>query len=226
MQDEIEISLTEIAAILISKLWLILLCAVIFAGGAFTVTKYVIDEKYTASVSMYVQAGSSNENLIASINELNYAQKVVNTYIQILKTDVFLKEVSRTIDLPYGPEELLEMIEMEAVENTEIFEVRVTTKDPRESLLLARTIAELAPQKIIEIKNADDVKVVDPATLPKEPSSPDIIKNTAIGLALGLMLGMMIAFLIHFLDKRVKDEEDIIRYHNIPVLGIVPVIEE
>lgn len=226
MQDELEISLSEIVSILIKRIWIIVLCVVIGTGGAFAVTKYVIPEKFTSSVAMYVLPNSGNVNLIASLNELNYAQEIVNTYIEILRTDVFLKSVSREAELGYTPEELRDMVEMSPVNNTEIFKVDVTTKDPKESLLIARTISQLAPQKIIEIKKADDVKVVDPATLPAEPSSPNVLKNTAIGFALGLMLGVMIAFLIFMLDKRVKDEDDLLKNYNVPILGIVPVIEK
>lgn len=50
--------------------------------------------------------------------------------------------------------------------------------------------------------------------------------NTAIGLALGRVLGVLAAFLIFFLDKRVKDEDDILRHYDVPILGVVPLIEE
>ena len=226
MKEEIEVSMAEIAAILLKRWWLIILSALVVAAGAFGVTKFIVEEEYTASVSMYVQAGSNQEGLIASLNDLNYAQKIVNTYIEILRTDIFLKSVAKQAGVQYTPDKLLEMIEMQAVNNTEIFEIKVTTNSPEESLLLATTISELAPRKIIEIKNANDVKVVDPATLPLYPSAPNVLMNTAIGLALGLVLGVLAAFLIFFLDKRVKDEEDILRHYDVPILGVVPLIEE
>lgn len=226
MKEEIEVSMAEIAAILLKRWWVVVLCTVLFTAGAFGVTRFIIDEKYTASVSMYVQAGSSDGSLVASLNDLNYAQKVVNTYIEILRTEVFLKSVAQKAQVPYSTYQLLEMIEIQAVNDTEIFKVKVTTTSPEESLLMARTISELAPQKIIEIKNANDVKVVDPATLPLYPSSPNVLLNTAIGMALGLVLGVLTAFLIFYLDKRIKDEEDILRHYDVPILGVVPQIEE
>ena len=225
MEAELEYSLSEILEILIKRIWVIILCTVLFAGGAFLVTKYVVPEKYTSSVSMYVLPNSNNTNIIASLSELNYAQEIVNTYIEILKTDVFLKSVGAASGLEYTPVELSNMIEMKAVNNTEIFEVIITTLDPKESLLIANTISVLAPRKIIEIKNADDVKVVDPATLPTSPSGPNVVKNTAIGLVLGLMLGVMLAFIINIFDKRVKDEDDLAKRYSVPVLGSVPVIK-
>ena len=213
METEIEYSLSEIFSILITRIWIIVLCIVLGTAGTFLITKYVIQEEYTASVSMYVAPNTGNVDLLASLNELNYAQEVVNTYIEILKTDIFLNSVSKTSGYKYTANELNKMIIMKAVNNTEIFEVQVTTNDPGQSLAIANTISQLAPQKIIEIKDADAVRVVDPATLPTGPSAPNVLMNTAIGLILGLMLGVMIAFVLSILDKRIKDEEDLSLIH-------------
>lgn len=223
---EIEYSLSEIFSILFKRVWIIVLCAVIATVGTFIVTKYIIDEKYTASVSMYVAPNSANVDVLASLSELNYAQEVVNTYIEILRTNSFMTSVAYTSGLGYSQKDLAEMVEINAVNNTEIFMVQVVTEDPNDSLILANTIAQMAPQKIIEIKDADAVRVVDPAILPLEPSSPNVLMNTAIGLALGLMAGVMLAFLLEMLDKRVKNEDDIVKRYNIPVLGSVPRFEK
>jgi len=219
---EIEYSLSEIFSILIKRAWIIVLCVVIATAGAFIVTKFVIDEKYTSSVSMYVAPNSNNVDVLASLSELNYAQEVVNTYIEILKTNSFMTSVAYASGLGYSQKDLAEMVEINAVNDTEIFMVTITTEDADHSLKLANTIAQMAPQKIIEIKDADAVRVVDPAVLPIEPSSPNVLKNTAIGLALGLMAGVMLAFLLEMLDKRVKSEDELVRRYNLPVLGSVP----
>ncbi len=223
---EIEYSLSEISAILLKRLWIIVLCVVLVTSGTFAVTKFVIDKKYTATVTMYVSPKNAASDMYASLSELNYAQKVVNTYIEILKTNDFMNSVAKANDLDYTAEELNEMVVITPVNETEIFRVQVTTYHPKESLLIANTIARLAPKKIIEIKDADAVKVVDPAILPLEPSSPDLLKCTAIGFALGLVLGVMIAFVLNMMDKHVKDEDDLLKHYDIPVLGIVPTIKE
>lgn len=221
-----EFTISEIISILFKRIWLIAICVVLGTGGSFIVTKYVVDEEYTSSVSMYVAPNRDNPEIIASLNDLTYAQEVVNTYIVILKTNNFLDNVAKTSGRDYSIKELRKMIAINAVNGTEIFEIHVTSKDPVDSLILANTISKLAPQKIIEIKNADAVKEVDPATLPTEPSAPDVLMNTVIGFALGLVIGVMAVFLLEIIDKRVKDEDDLLKHYNVPILGIVPMIEE
>ena len=223
---EMELTLSEILSIIVKRIWIIVLCIIVSTVGAFIGTKCLISEKYTASVSMYVAPNNGNADLITSLNELNYAQKVVNTYIEILKTDSFMNTVAKTSGLQYSAEELRKMVEMGPVNDTEIFKVQVTTTDPKRSLLLANTIARLAPEKIIEIKDADAVRVVDPATLPDKSSSPNVLQNTAIGFTLGLMIGIMTVLIIEMLDKRIKDEDDLLKHYDVPILGIIPIIEE
>ncbi len=223
---EIEYSLSDIFAILLKHLLIIVLCVALGTAGTFVVTKFIINEKYTASVSMYVAPKNDSVDMYTSLNELNYAQKVVNTYIEILKTNNFMNSVAKANNLDYTAKELNEMVVITPVNETEIFKIQVTTYDPKQSLLIANTIARLAPQKILEIKDADAVRVVDPATLPSQPSSPDLLKNTAIGFALGFMSGIMIAFVLNMLDKRVKDEDDLFKHYDVPILGVIPMIEE
>ena len=221
-----ELSLSEIFSILMKRIWLIAICLILGTAVTFAVTEYFIDEEYTASVSMYAAPNNQDVDVYASLSELNYAQQVVNTYIEILKTKTFMESVARVSGLGYSIDDLEKMVEINAVNETEIFEVQVTSTDPEASFLLANTIAKLAPQKIIEIKDTDAVRIVDPAKLPTEPSAPNVLLNTIIGFALGLVIGIMIAFLLEMLDKRVKDEDDILKHYEVPILGMVPIIKE
>lgn len=217
-----EYTLTDIFKILLKHLLIILLCTVLGAGGTFAVSKYVLDKEYTATVSMYAARNSENADIYTSLTDLNYAQQVVNTYIVILKTNDFLGKVVRQSGLEYSLGELKGMVTMNPINDTEVFEIHVTSKVPEDSLILANTIVSLAPQKIAEIKSADDVKAVDPAILPTEPSSPNILLNTAMGFVLGIVLGILVAFLRETLNKRVKDEDDLLLHYNVPILGMIP----
>jgi len=225
MEKETEYSLSEIFSIIIKRIWIILLCAALFTGGVFIISKYVIDEQYTASVSMYAVPKTDNDDPYASLNELYYSQARLNTYIEILGTNAFYKTLSMISGLQYSAGELKEMVKMNEVIGTEIFRVQVTTKNPDDSFTLARSIASLAPQKIQEIENVDVLKVVDPPIRPTVPSSPNIMLNILIGIALGLLSGIVIVIMLEKLDRRIKDEDDLLKHYNLPILGIVPKIE-
>jgi len=46
--------------------------------------------------------------------------------------------------------------------------------------------------------------------------------NIAVAAILGMMLGVGIAFLKEFLDNTIKTPEDIQKYLDLPVIGMIP----
>lgn len=55
----------------------------------------------------------------------------------------------------------------------------------------------------------------------KPPISPHKKKDVGMAFALGLLVSLGLAFMLEYLDMRVKNEADMIRFLQIPVLGNV-----
>jgi polysaccharide biosynthesis transport protein len=69
---------------------------------------------------------------------------------------------------------------------------------------------------------ANNVSVVDRASLPVRPSSPRLTFNIALALLLGLGSGILAAFGLDYLDDSFKVPEDIERETGLSVIGVVP----
>jgi polysaccharide biosynthesis transport protein len=67
-------------------------------------------------------------------------------------------------------------------------------------------------------------QVIDPASRPSEPSSPNHVRNGLLAISLGLALGIGLAFLRERLDDRFKGRNDLIRALGVPVLATVPMV--
>lgn len=73
---------------------------------------------------------------------------------------------------------------------------------------------------------ANNVFIVDKATLPQYPSSPKIPLNLALALALGLGAGVAAAFLLEFVDDTFASADDVERLYGLATLGIIPKISD
>jgi succinoglycan biosynthesis transport protein ExoP len=64
--------------------------------------------------------------------------------------------------------------------------------------------------------------VLNPASLPTRPTSPDLVKLMAIAIGLGFMLGAAAAVGREFLDRSVHDARGLQSEFEVPVLGEIP----
>ncbi|MDR1630910.1 MAG: hypothetical protein LBS36_11990, partial [Oscillospiraceae bacterium] len=122
----------------------ILICLTGLAGltAAFSVSYFAIPSVYVSTLKFYVSlpATESGEN---DLNNLNYAQKVVNTYVQILQTNQFNTTLQQRSGLNYSSKDIGDMISYSLLSNTEVFKIEVSAKDPNVAKQLADYIAEL-----------------------------------------------------------------------------------
>ena len=66
------------------------------------------------------------------------------------------------------------------------------------------------------------VAIVDAAEQPARPSSPDVIQYILIGIFMGLAAGVGLAYFIEYLDTSIKTADDVERWIDLPVLGLIP----
>lgn len=226
MEETNEISLQEIAIILWQKVLIIILATVIGGVVAFCVSRFVINPLYTSRISMYVNNNQNPETTVANINDINASQKLVATYIEILRSDAVLTEVLEETGASYTIEELRKMMTANSLNGTEIFEVKVQSKDPVEAAHIANTIATIAPGQIIRVVKAGSVELIDAAVVATMPSSPNVMLNTLIGLMLGAVLSILGVLVAAMMDNRIKSEDDLKKNYDLPILGAIPDLED
>lgn len=69
------------------------------------------------------------------------------------------------------------------------------------------------------------VSVIEPATLPTRPISPNVGQTVLLAAAIGLTLAVGGAFLIEYLDDTIKSVEEASRVTGLSVLGAIAAIE-
>lgn len=220
------VDLRELFNLLLRRLWLIILVAMLFGAATFGYTYFLVDPLYQSSALMYVNnsnisVGSTSFSI--SNADLTAAQKLVDTYVVILKSRTALNEVISEAGLNYTYEELRDMINASAVNSTEVFEIVVTSKSPTEAEHIANTIANVLPDKIADIVAGSDVRIVDYAVVASHRTSPSYTRNTVLGAMLGAILCAAIIVLAYMFDENIRSEDYLTNtYPDIPLLAVIP----
>lgn len=71
----------------------------------------------------------------------------------------------------------------------------------------------------------NNISIIDPAQLPEEPSSPNLILNLIIGLFAGGLIGFGLAIALEQLDQGLSDPSEIERVLGVPLIGTVPKVK-
>lgn len=217
-----EISVSELLFALKKHWKWLLISAVMGAVIAFLLSEFVLTRKYTASLELYVNnTDQATVTGNVNINDINASQKLVNTYIVILKNREVLQRVSDKIGT-VSVKELARVITMSSVDQTEVLRISAQTNDPRLSADICNALAAAAPEMLERVVKAGSVEIIGPAIVPTTPSSPNVTLNTAVG-GIGLLAAAVVLIALrHFLDNTIKGEDDVRQRTGLPVLGEIP----
>lgn len=222
-EEYIEIDLVRLLKAVWRHMIAIVLAMLLGGGAGFALAYYVVPAKYQASALLYVNNSSfSVGSTSISLSDLSASQTLVDTYIAILNTRLALNDVIAEAGVDYTFEQMKKMIEANAVNGTEIFQISVTSTDPEEAERVANTIVRVLPDKIAQIVDGSSVRTVDLAVIPEEKSSPSYTVFTVVGTLAGLLLSGGIVVIRELLDDQIRGDEDLLQAYNLPMLAAIP----
>ena len=222
---DINIDLRKIFSMLKKKVIFIIIISLIGGVLAGCITNFFIEPKYTASIKMHVYSSSDNRvasNSTITSSELEASQRLVNTYLVVVGSNTFTQKVADKIGNGIKPETIRSMMSCSQIEDTLAFQVNVTSTDPQLAADVANEIANTCPEEIVRILKVGGVEVIDYATPPTSPSSPNLKRNILIGLAFSFAVSFVFFFIKELFDTRIMDEKDLEREFDIPILGTIP----
>jgi capsular polysaccharide biosynthesis protein len=224
--NAMEIDLLDLAKVLLRRAWLIVIAAILAGVVSYGYTYRNVTPLYKASAMMYVNNSGitvGGTSFTISGSEISAAKTLVETYSVILKTRTTLEDVIEIDNLNYSYETLYNMVSSSAVNDTEIFQITVTSSSPTEAELIANTLADLLPEKISGIVAGSDVRVVDYAVVPANRISPSYTDSAAKGAFVGALLAVAYIVLRYLLDDKIHSEDYLTHtYPDVPLLAVVP----
>ena len=237
------IDLKAILSLLFSKLWLIILVAVVCGGATFCYSKFCMPLKYSSHISMYVQSYTTfNENPDYNYNNINNSKQLINTYIRVLDDDAVLKAIGANLmdtfdndilsdnftinDGKISPSSLRPCISISSRTDTSALDMVATTKNPELSAAICNIMADVAPPFIDEAVGVGQLNKIDVAEVYRTPVSPNMKKNTLYGLLFGAILMSAIIIAIDFFDTTIKDTDILSDVFNKAIIGEIQQFEQ
>jgi capsular polysaccharide biosynthesis protein len=226
--ETFEIDLRQLFELAVARIRLIIFIVLIFTISAFLVSKFVMTPLYTATATMYVNSNKTSVSQNISMSDIDTGRELVSLYSEFIESDTVLEQVAANVsnetDIAFTAADIRSMITSGGVNDTALMSVVATTPSPEISQIIANAVADIAPDRITEFMDGSSVKVVDYAKLPEASSSPNVKKNTAMGFVLGVVVSLGLIFVMELMDTRVKNEDDLKKLLEYPVVGIIPEI--
>lgn len=222
--DEIEIDLGKVLEAA-KKYWIVLLAStLICALLGFIVSNFVMTKKYQASVDMIVNTTQNSD--VVSTDQVNSAKNLVSTYSFIITGSNVLTQVIKDLHLDTTYEELAKSISVDAVTDTQVFTVSVTSDSLETSKKIIKEIIKVAPAEIEKAVEAGSCKIVSDLDYLNDPVSPSVVKYTAVAAFAGLLLALAYALFRVLSKSFLITEKEVTEQLQLPVLGVIPLVEQ
>ena len=199
--------------------------------------EFFVSETYTADGVLYIYSQFSNqaqngesaaEGWTAAEAEksdavtgaaINDARTMSTTYMETLKLRSFLTEVSEEIGGVYSWQQIMRMLQVSSVNETEYIMVSVTANNPKTAYRIAECICRKAQGKFAEIFKGGEAIIVDKVIYPQYADSKGGLQKVLISTVFGGVLAALIVVMMNFFDRKIRKSEEISEKYNVSVLG-------
>lgn len=226
---EKEINIRKLMTIVFRNLHWLALAAVVFGIAAWLYSAFIMKPMYTSKATLYahnaaVNIPDSNRQTV-NYTELYAAEALSGPYIAILTSDSLLNKTIRSLHLEDATADSLRKALSITTDDKLVVTVSMTRDNPREAQAILARILHFYPEEIERVVHSGGSEIIDGASLPKLPSSPNVIGNTVIGAFFGLLLALAYVVVYSLVNDVVTDEETLVSDFGIPVLSAIPQIE-
>lgn len=226
-QGEREIDLRFIFDIIKKNIIPLVLVTVIAGAASFFGSMVFIQKQYEADAMLIVNNKRSDTTAVGSA-EIIAAQNLAEVYSIIIKSDTVLQQVIDDLKLSMTYEQLKKSITVSTIDKTQVISIKMRSTDPEFAKEIIADVVKVAPPVIKEKVDAGSVNVISEARVSNNGNavSPSLSKNAMFGALIGLVVTLAIVFIKAFFRNTLKTENDITNTLGIPLLGIIPEIDE
>lgn len=214
-------NLIDYGHILVRRGWIMLLLAVLAAGGAYFLSARQTPV-YRSIQKVLIQPARIDLSLTES------SRSLLNNLSEYLNSSLRAAEVIDSLNLDMTPEQLLGNVDIVAVPISLSIEIGVDLPDGEMANRVARAWGErlvlFRDQENQKNRREDQVNALLQDNPRYDLLAPRPAINAAAGAVLGLLLGGIIIFVLEYLESSVvRRRDDLERGMDLPVLAAVPI---
>ncbi|MBR2786317.1 MAG: polysaccharide biosynthesis tyrosine autokinase [Clostridia bacterium] len=177
---------------------------------------------YKATTTFLLSSSNGMENIEGSAittTDVTLNSKIINNYTELIKSDIILGETISRTNVNIDKSFLKKNISVKVKNDTEFVELSVTLPNKEQSAVIANEIIVILNERIKEMYNMENVRLVDSATVPTSPCNINPIKYGVMGAGISFALICILFFIFSLYDDSVKSEEDLENKLHVPVLA-------
>lgn len=182
--------------------------------------------QYASTSRLFVSTSASDDG--QAFQGGQFSLQRVKSYADLLNGEEISRRTVEALKLDESPRELASQITASAKLDTVILSITVTDPSPERAQLLAKTVSEEFVAYVAELETPPGqdeatvkATVVDGATEPNAPISPQPVRNLGLAAVLGLLLGAGVAVLRDTLDTTIKSPQQLEELVDAPLIGSI-----
>ena len=218
-RNAFEVDMVVLLAHLLRKAKRIILFGLLGALLAGAYTCWLVTPLYEATAKLYVLSGSNAE---VDLSALQTGTQLAADYKEVFSNWHVHQRVIEQLNLPYSYRELSRMVRVSNQESARILHISVRSASAQEAKQMADAYAQVARTFIAQTMATARPNMFEEALLPTAPASPNKARSVLLGFLTGAFVAAAVIVVRFLADDHIRSQEDIIRYVDLPVLGVMP----
>ena len=205
----------DILKALVKRKYLVILVILIMTGISYYKAYEVDTETYTGTVKVF--SGKDENPGEYLVNEISDNTILLETYIELAKTDSFIGNVINSAGVNISTKELKNNIKFGRDSEVPVLTISYTGDNKDEVGKIINIVAKEFENNARDIiKNANTRVIENPKVV---VNYPNIARTMGVGIFLGLLIAFSLVLILDYLDTRIKNRDDLESIIPVPIIG-------
>ncbi|MCX6469609.1 MAG: polysaccharide biosynthesis tyrosine autokinase [Corynebacteriales bacterium] len=211
--------------------WLAVVALAVVVGAIALGYSVLQTPEYQATATLYVTSGTEDTSSSAYQGSLASQQRVAS-YTKLVTSEAVVRQALESANLRISSDEAKADLSAAATAETVLLTISATNSNKAVAENLANAVATAMTSYVSRLETPSGggqplakLTLVSPASAGDNPVTPKTTRNVALGVVVGLLLGVLGVLIRARYSNKVREEADIARISESPVVGSIPTDE-